>query len=83
MTISGLCGFLFFLVANFTNFFSGLSIFAGCLQLSINVFVFIVWRKAFLQSQGFKKVIALFGVVVPIVMASTTLVRVFIPTVFN
>lgn len=78
MAISGFTGFSFFLIANFTHLFAGSSILAGCLQFCVNAFVFIVWRKAFMQSQGFKKFVALIGTVVPVVMASITACRVFI-----
>lgn len=78
MTISGFTGFVFFLVANFTDFFVGSSILAGCLQLCVNAFVFTVWTKAFMQSSGFKKFVAFFGVVVPIAMAGITIWRVLI-----
>lgn len=83
MTISGITGFAFFLIANFTNFFESSNIIAGCLQVAINIFVFVVWTKAFLQSSGFKKFVAFFGVVVPIVMMSITLVRVLIPVLLS
>lgn len=83
MVISGITGLSFFLIANFTNIFTGSSVLAGCLQLCINTFVFVVWRKVFLQSSGFKKFIAFFGVVVPCVMASITIWRVLIPTILN
>lgn len=83
MVISGLTGFSFFLVANFTSLFSGASVLAGCLQLCVNAFVFIVWTRAFRQSSGFKKFVAFFGVAVPVVMAIITLWRVLIPVVLG
>lgn len=79
MVISGLTGLVFFLIANFTSIFVGSSILAGCLQLCVNAFVFLVWKRAFTQSHGLKKFIALFGVVVPIIMAGITLWRVLLP----
>lgn len=79
MIISGATGFTFFLIANFTHLFTGSSVLAGCLQLCVNTFVFIVWRKAFVQSYGFKKFVAFIGTVVLVVMASTTICRVLIP----
>lgn len=79
MIISGFTGFSFFLIANFTNLFTGSRVIAGCLQLCVNTFVFIVWRKAFVQSHGFKEFVAFIGTVVPVIMASTTLWRVLIP----
>ncbi len=81
MTISGTTGLLFFLIANFTDLFTGSSILAGCLQLCVNAFVFVVWTKGFLESRGLKRFIAFFGVVVPIIMASITIWRVLIPAI--
>ena len=83
MLASGLTGFLFFVLANFTHLFAGADVMAGCLQLCVNSFVFAVWTKAFRQSKGLKKFVAFFGVVVPIVMAGTTLWRVLIPALLR
>ena len=80
MTISGIVGFSFFLVANFTRLFVGLNVFAAFLQIGVNILVFVVWKKAFLQSYGLKKFIAFFGVIVPIFMATITIWRVLLPT---
>lgn len=76
MVISGAAGITFFLIANFTNTLAGSAIVAACLQLAVNAFVFLVWSKAFLQSSGFKRFIAFFGVVVPFGMATVTVIRV-------
>jgi hypothetical protein len=81
MAISGTVGLLFFFIANFTDLFIGLSVLAGCLQLCVNAFVFVVWTKGFVKSRGLKRFIAFFGVVVPIVMASITIYRVLIPAI--
>ena len=81
MTISGTMGLLFFLIANFTDLFTGSSVLAGCLQLCVNTFVFVVWTKGFLKSRGLKRFIAFFGVVIPIIMASITIWRVLIPAI--
>ena len=83
MVISGFMGFSFFLIANFTHLFAGSSVLAGCLQLCVNTFVFVVWRKAFVQSHGLKKFVALIGTVVPIVMALTTICRVLVPALIR
>jgi len=77
MAVSGATGFVFFLVANFTQVFQGLNLVAGLLQICMNIFVFMVWLKAFRESRGFKKFVAFWGVVVPVVMASITFLRVF------
>ena len=79
MAISGATGFAFFVIANFTNIFAGSAIIAGFCQITINVFVFVVWSKAFGQSSGLQKFVAFFGVVVPFCMAATTLWRVLLP----
>lgn len=79
MAISGMTGLCFFLIANFTNLFSGSSVIAGIAQLGVNAFVFTIWRKAFLYSSGFQKFVAFWGVVVPVVMASITIYRVLLP----
>lgn len=83
MIVSGITGFSFFLIANFTDLFAGSSVLAGCLQLCVNTFVFIVWTKAFIQSRGLKRFIALFGVIIPVVMASITIWRVLLPAIIH
>ena len=83
MAVSGITGFLFFIIANFTNLFVGSSLLAAGLQLCINTFVFIVWTKGFAQSNGFKKFVAFFGVVVPVIMASITIWRVILPALIH
>ena len=79
MAMSGIMGFSFFGIANFTNLFVGSNAIAGILQLAINAFVFIVWTIAFMKSSGFKKFVAFFGVIVPVIMAIITTWRVLIP----
>jgi len=81
MAVSGATGFIFFLVANFTVLFHGSAVLAGIVQVCINAFVFSVWLKAFQESTGVKKFVALFGVVVPVVMASITMWYVLLPAV--
>jgi len=83
MMISGITGFTFFLIANFTNLFIGSAVMAGGIQLFVNAFVFIVWSKAFKQSSGLKKFNAFWGIIVPVIMASITLWRVLLPWVYN
>ncbi len=83
MMISGATGLSFFFIANFTDLFTGLSVFVGCLQICINIFIFVIWRKVFLESSGLKRLIAFFGVIVPIIMASITIWRVFIPAIVS
>jgi hypothetical protein len=54
---------------------------AGCLQVSVNCFVFVVWTRAFRRSSGVKKFVASFGVIMPVIMAGTTLWRILIPAI--
>lgn len=79
MAVSGLVGFSLFLIANLTNILTGLNLVTGLLQLSVNLFVFLAWKKGFLVHTGFKKFVAFWGIVVPIIMATITTVRVLIP----
>ena len=81
--ISGITGFSFFLVANFTCIFAGLNVLAGCLQILVNVFVFAAWMKAYPRCHGFEKFVTFVGVVFPPVMASITIWRVLLPAIFN
>ena len=83
MAISGALGLIFFLIANFTQALTGLNFLAGCIQIAINVFVFLSWKRGFLESGGLAKFVALVGTVVPVVMALITIVRVIIPSIFN
>lgn len=83
MAVSGITGLVFFLIANFTNVFVWLTVIAGFCQLAVNTFVFVVWNKAFRQSSGFKKFVAFFGVVGPLVTASITVWRVVLPWILN
>jgi hypothetical protein len=79
MAISGATGIVLFLIANFTMIFSNASVMAGCLQILVNLFVFVTYSKGFIHGKGVKKFIAFFGVIVPIIMASITIRRVLLP----
>lgn len=79
MAISGAAGFGFFLIANLSDFFVGLSLTAGLIQVVLNVFVFFTWLRGYRDSAGLRKFVAFFGVVIPPVLASITLYRVIIP----
>ena len=79
MALSGSMGLLFFLIANFSDIFLGLNMIAGIIQISINVFVFIVWMYGFLHSKGFRRFVAFWGVIIPFIMTTITLVHVIIP----
>lgn len=79
MAVSGLLGFSFFLIANLTNVFVELNVGAGFIQLVLNAFVFVTWLRGYRTSSGIKKFIAFWGVVMPVVMATITLVRVILP----
>jgi hypothetical protein len=82
MVLSGLLGIGFFVLANLTNLFQGLSFTAGIIQLFINLFVFLVWLKAYKNTTGFTKFVAFWGIVFPFVMATVTLWRVVLPVIF-
>jgi hypothetical protein len=83
MAISGVTGLSFALIANCTELFVGSQVLAGVLQLGVNAFVFVNWRRAFLERSGWKKAFAFCGVVVPVLMASITLVRVLLPALVS
>ncbi len=83
MAISGLLGFAFFLIANFSMVFADLHVIAGLIQIAINVFVFVVWLHGYRTSVGFKKFVAAIGVAMPVIMTSITLVRVLLPFFFR
>lgn len=82
MAVSGVLGFGFFLVANFSFIFLELNILSALVQVVINGFVFVTWRRGYRESSGFKKFVTFWGVVTPIVMASITIWRVIIPALF-
>ena len=79
MAISAATGLAFFLVANFTNFFVGLNVFSGLVQIPINVFVFVTWLRGFRASHGRERLLAFSGVIAPPILAGTTLYRVIVP----
>lgn len=81
MMIAGLVSFIFFLISNFTDFFVGSRVLAGCIQLSINAFVIIVCKNALPHSKGTKKFFAVYGIVVPLTLAIITVLRVLLPAV--
>lgn len=83
MMTAGLVSFLFFLISNFTNFFVGSRVLAGSIQLCLNAFVIIVCKSAFSNSTGFKKMVALYGIVVPSIFATITIWRVLIPAIIH
>jgi hypothetical protein len=93
MVISGVCGLSLFLIANpFVLEYFGVvyspaivqsGLFAGLLQICVNTFVFITWTNGFIKERGFRKIIPVFGVVIPFIMAAITLCRVIVPAVFN
>ena len=81
--ISAIAGLSFFLVANCTNLFENLNILAGCLQIMVNVFVFVCWMKAYPRCHGFEKFVTFIGVIVPPIMAGITIWRVLLPAITN
>ena len=83
MLASGLLGFSFFLIANLTDAFAGLNVGAGFIQLVLNAFVFVTWLRGYRTSSGFRKFVAFWGIVVPIVMATITILRVILPAAID
>lgn len=81
MTISALTGIIFFLIANFTDFFVGLNVVSGLIQIAINIFVFVTWLRGYRTSHGRAQFVAFFGVIAPPILAAITLYRVVIPFV--
>jgi len=79
MSISGVCGFGFFIIANFTNIMVGLDAIAGCAQIVLNVFVFLSWRRGYKQFTGRGKYLALIGTLFPPITATITIYYVLIP----
>lgn len=79
MVASGLLGFTFFIVANFAPHLRNQGVVTGCAQIGINLFVCITWGNGYRQGKGLAKLVALIGIVTPIVMASITIIRIIIP----
>lgn len=83
MAISAAIGLAFFLIANFTDFFVGLNVVSGLIQIVINIFVFVTWFSGYRSSNGRARLLAFFGVIAPPILAGTTLCRVVIPFFFR
>ena len=79
MAISAATGLVFFLIANLTDFFVGLNVVSGIIQIAINIFVFITWLRGYRASVGRARLLAFFGVIAPPILAGITLYRVIIP----
>ncbi len=79
MAISAVTGLAFFLIANFTDFFVGLNVASGLVQIVINIFVFVTWLRGYRASHGRERFLAFFGVIAPPILAGITLYRVIIP----
>ena len=82
MILSGATGLSMFLLANFyLKKHEGWRLATALLQISVNAFVFASWLNGFLQATPgtLAQLVALIGFVVPIIMASITLVRVVLP----
>lgn len=76
MIVSGLTGFGCFLVIHFTKWLPNPTK-AAFLQLAANTFVFVSWGSAFLAMEGLAKAFALCGTIVPVIMASLTIRKVW------
>ena len=79
MAISAVTGLAFFLIANLTDFFVGLNVVSGLLQIVINILVFVTWLRGYRSSHGRERFLAFFGVIAPPILAGITLYRVIIP----
>ena len=79
MAISAATGLAFFLIANLTDFFVGLNVVSGLVQILINIFVFATWLRGYRASHGRERFLAFFGVIAPPILAGITLYRVIIP----
>jgi len=79
MMASGAMAFTFFVISNFTTLFVGSTVIAACLQLTFGTLVFIVWSRTINRSKGLRKLVAIIGTAVPVVMASITVYRVLLP----
>ena len=79
MAISATTGLAFFFIANFTDFFVGLSVVSGLIQIVLNIFVFMTWLRGYRASHGRERFLAFFGVIAPPILAGITLYRVIIP----
>ncbi len=78
MIVSGLTGFSCFVIIHFTKLLKNPR-YAAMLQLAANTFVFVSWGSAFLASSGLMKAFAFGGTVVPVIMATFTIRKVFWP----
>jgi NhaP-type Na+/H+ or K+/H+ antiporter len=80
MAVSGLTGFIFFLLCNFLGLRGAVSI--ALAQLVINIFVHRSWWRGYKEEKRkWPKRAALVGAIVPVVMASITLRRVLLPAI--
>ena len=77
MIVSGATGFTCFVLIHFTKWLRN-PVKAAYLQISANTFVFLSWGSAFLAMEGLAKALALCGTIVPVIMASITIYRVFV-----
>jgi hypothetical protein len=83
MIVSGLMGATFFVLANIIHRFEGLNLLAGIIQLCVNAFVFVSWRRGYRLATGKAKTVALIGTIVPCGMAIFTCIHVVIPEIIK
>jgi len=78
MIVSAVTGFSCFVIIHFTKLLKNPKS-AAVLQLAANTFVFVSWGASFLAADsGLFKLFCFGGTVVPTIMASLTIRRVFI-----
>lgn len=82
MRISGFFGLLTFFIANFTAL-NNFNIICGCVQIIVNIFVFVCWLKAYKNERRFIKFIAFWGVVIPPIMAIFTFINILLPAILK
>ena len=79
MAVSGATGFGLFCLIHFTQVFAGGEVVPAVFQIAANAFVFVTWGRGFLVAQKMMwRIISFIGTVVPVGMATATVVRVFL-----
>lgn len=80
MIVSGAVGFAFFLTCNFyLKQVVEWRTLTALGQIAANTFVFVTWRRGYLQATGRLRTFCLIGATVPVMMATITVCRVLIP----
>lgn len=85
MKISGGMGFTIFLIVNYTHVFGPYDVLAACVQIIANVFVFVIYRSAFLQCTrwGVGKLVGLGGMILPVWFGTQTFRHIVYPALVH